>query len=145
MRRQVFAFASGALFSVGLGLGGMTQPRKVRGFLDVFGSWDASLALVMLGAVSVFALLYRLGLRRGEPLCGGSFDPPRARLIDARLLGGALLFGVGWGLTGLCPAPALAALVSGDVHVFAFVAAMLLGMRLGDATQRRQPEPGRAP
>lgn len=145
MRRLAFAFASGGLFSMGLVLGGMTQPGKVRGFLDVLGAWDASLSLVMVGAVSVFALLYRLSLRRNEPLYGGSFQLPGAKLIDARLLGGAALFGVGWGLSGLCPGPALVALVSGDARVLAFALTMLLGMRLADALSSRRAAPAGAP
>lgn len=103
MRRQVLAFVSGGLFSAGLVLGGMTEPRKVRGFLDVLGAWDA-------------------------------------RLSDARLLGGAAPFGAGWGLSGLCPGPALA---SGDVRVLAFVLLMLLGMRLAEALQPRTAPAGK--
>jgi uncharacterized membrane protein YedE/YeeE len=137
MRRLVFAFLAGALFVAGLVLGGMTQPRKVRGFLDVTGPWDASLAFVMLGAVGVYALLYRRSLRRTEPWCGGQFARPAQRGIDLTLLLGAALFGVGWGLVGLCPGPAVAALATGNGRVIVFVAAMLLGMWLVERGRRR--------
>lgn len=140
LSRWLLAFGSGALFSAGLVLSGMTQPRKVRGFLDVFGDWDASLLLVMLGAVSAFAVFYRLSRSRGEPWLGGSFSLPRETSIDTRLLAGAGLFGVGWGLTGLCRGPALAALVSGDARVPAFVAAMLFGMWLVEAVAGQRTE-----
>jgi len=137
MRRLAFAFFAGALFVAGLVLGGMTQPRKVRAFLDITGRWDASLAFVMLGAVSVYALLYRRSLRRSEPWCGGHFTRPAQRGIDLTLLLGAALFGVGWGLVGLCPGPAVAALATGNGRVLVFVVAMLLGMWLVDRGRSR--------
>ena len=130
MRRLSLAFLAGALFVAGLALGGMTQPRKVRAFLDVTGDWDPSLAFVMLGAVGVYALLYRASRGHAEPWCGGQFSLPARRGIDTRLVLGATLFGVGWGLVGLCPGPAVAALATGSGRVLVFVAAMLLGMWL---------------
>jgi uncharacterized protein len=130
VKRLALAFAAGVLFTLGLAWSGMTQPRKVRGFLDVFGAWDASLSLVMLGAVAVYALIYWSSRGRSAPWCGGSFQLPTTSAIDLRLLAGALLFGVGWGMTGLCPGPAVTALATWDGRVLAFLAAMLLGMWL---------------
>src|SRR6185436_3360209 len=97
MRRQLFAFLSGGLFTAGLTLGGMTQPHKVRAFLDFAGDWDPSLAFVMMGAIGVYALLYRLGTGRAQPWHSGEFALPTKRRIDASLLLGAAIFGVGWG------------------------------------------------
>ncbi|MEO8182333.1 MAG: DUF6691 family protein [Deltaproteobacteria bacterium] len=130
MRRNLFAFLSGGLFSAGLTLGGMTQPHKVRSFLDFTGHWDPSLAFVMVGAIGVYALLYRLGTGRAQPWHNSDFVLPTKRHIDASLLTGAGIFGVGWGLVGLCPGPALAALATGSGRVFVFFAAMLSGMWL---------------
>jgi uncharacterized membrane protein YedE/YeeE len=130
MKRLSLAFLAGALFVAGLALGGMTQPRKVRAFLDVTGRWDPSLAFVMLGAVGTYALLYRLSRRRAAPWYGEAFSLPAQRGIDGRLVLGAVLFGVGWGLVGLCPGPAVAALATGSGRVLVFMAALLLGMWL---------------
>jgi uncharacterized membrane protein YedE/YeeE len=130
VKRLALAFLAGALFVAGLVLGGMTQPRKVRAFLDVTGNWDPSLAFVMLGAVGVYAVFYRVSRRRAEPWCGGQFSLPARSGIDGLLVFGAALFGVGWGLVGLCPGPAVAALATGSGRVLVFVAAMLLGMWL---------------
>jgi uncharacterized membrane protein YedE/YeeE len=131
MRRfHVAAFASGLLFSVGLAVAGMTLPSKVLGFLDVSGRWDPSLALVMLGATAVYAALYRFSLRMSAPWLGGRFNQPAARRIEPRLIAGAVIFGIGWGLAGYCPGPALASLGAGTGDVAYFVAAMLAGMAL---------------
>jgi uncharacterized membrane protein YedE/YeeE len=129
------ALLLGALFALGLGVGGMTRPTKVLAFLDVAGAWDPSLAFVMLAAVAVFALAFRVGVRRGKPMLAERFDLPTRRAIDGRLLAGAALFGVGWGLAGLCPGPAITALASGEPAALVFVAAMLAGM----AAARRVP------
>jgi uncharacterized membrane protein YedE/YeeE len=142
VKRLALAFAAGVLFTLGLVFSGMTQPRKVRGFLDVFGAWDASLSLVMLGAVVVYALIFRSSRGRSAPWFGGSFQRPAAREIDLRLLAGALLFGIGWGMTGLCPGPAVAALATWDGRVLAFLAAMLLGMWLVGKVLPRVAERG---
>jgi uncharacterized membrane protein YedE/YeeE len=128
LQRTAAALFSGALFAVGLVLGGMTQPSKVIGFLDIFGAWDPSLLFVMAGAVSTYALLFRLSLRRPMPLFAESFQVPSRKDIDLPLLAGALLFGVGWGLSGYCPGPALCALATGRAEAFLFVGSMLLGM-----------------
>jgi hypothetical protein len=131
MKREVAAFSSGALFSAGLCLSGMTYPSKVLAFLDVAGAWDPSLAFVMAGAVGVAAIAFFLQPRRRAPAFDASFDvPPRQGPIDARLLAGAALFGVGWGLSGLCPGPAVVSLASGQTPAIVFVASMLAGMAI---------------
>jgi uncharacterized membrane protein YedE/YeeE len=127
MKKSAVAFLSGAIFAIGLGVSGMTRPAKVLGFLDVTGAWDASLAFVMLGAIGLGVVGYRLVLRRGGPVLGGELDVPRRQDVDRRLLLGAAIFGVGWGLAGYCPGPALVSLASGHVGVIAFVAAMIAG------------------
>jgi uncharacterized protein len=126
----VSAFASGLLFGLGLIVSEMVNPAKVLAFLDVFGDWDPSLAFVMGGAVVVSWLGYVMAKRRGAPLFAPRLEIPLRRDVDLRLIGGAALFGVGWGLAGLCPGPALTALVFGPWQVFAFVAAMIAGMAL---------------
>ena len=122
------AFLSGLLFALGLGVGGMTKPAKVLAFLDVAGNWDPSLALVMAGAIAVYAPASRWALRRSAPLCAARFQVPTRRDLDAPLIVGAALFGAGWGLAGYCPGPALVSLASGASGVVLFVAAMLAGM-----------------
>ena len=144
MPRILAALASGLLFGLGLVVSGMVNPAKVLGFLDVAGDWDPSLAFVMAAAIPVAALGFRRGSGMAAPLCDAAFAPPARRRIDARLLGGAALFGIGWGLAGFCPGPALASLGFGGWPVLGFVAAMLAGMGLhrlaeGGAT----PRPGR--
>jgi uncharacterized membrane protein YedE/YeeE len=140
---QLTAFIAGLLFAAGLGVGGMTQPAKVFGFLDVAGNWDPSLAFVMLGAVAVHATAVRGILRRRAPLFAVRFALPTRRNIDARLVVGAALFGVGWGLGGYCPGPAVTALGGGAPAVGLFVPAMVAGMWLSRALFER-PEPARA-
>lgn len=129
MKTATFSAVSGALFALGLVVSGMTSPQKVVGFLDVFGAWDPSLAFVMIGAIGVHALLYRLIVKRG-PLGGIKLQVPRRREIDLRLVAGAALFGVGWGLGGVCPGPGLVGMMSGTAPFLVFVAAMLGGMTL---------------
>lgn len=128
MRQMAFAAFSGALFGAGLLISQMTNPSKVLAFLDVFGEWDPSLAFVMGGALLVTFIGYRLVLRRKAPFLGQAFQLPNRRDIDFRLVGGAAMFGVGWGLAGLCPGPALASLFFGGVSVLVFVGAMLASM-----------------
>lgn len=119
----------GLLFGAGLAISGMTNPAKVRAFLDVAGPWDPSLMLVMVGAIAVFAALNLLIHRREAPLCGGALPGPRSRgPLNRRLLLGAALFGAGWGLSGICPGPALANLSAPSPGLLAFIAAMILGM-----------------
>ncbi len=128
MARALGGLIAGLLFGLGLSISGMINPAKVIGFLDIAGEWDPSLAFVMLGGVAVTAIGYRMVLRRGQPLFEPSFALPTRRDIDPSLLLGAGLFGVGWGLGGYCPGPALAGLGFGSTETLAFVAAMLVGM-----------------
>ncbi|WBV45015.1 DUF6691 family protein [Pseudoroseomonas cervicalis] len=121
----------GLLLGLGLMLSGMLDPARVLAFLDLAGgAWDPSLAFTMLGAVLVTALGYRLAWRRGRPLLADRFRLPTAQAIDARLVTGALVFGAGWGLAGLCPGPALASLGLGAPGVLLFLPGMALGMAL---------------
>ena len=124
------ALASGALFGLGLAMSGMTDARVVLGFLDVFGNFDPSLLFVLGGAVATTTLLFRLVLRRGNPVLADAFQLSDLRHVDRRLLGGAAVFGVGWGIAGYCPGPALAGLGVGAVEALWFVPAMLAGALL---------------
>jgi hypothetical protein len=133
MMSSLAAFLAGLLFAIGLGVSGMTQPAKVLAFLDVAGRWDPRLALVMLGAIGVHAPLARMILRRQSPVLAPAFSLPGRRDADRRLVIGAAVFGIGWGLAGLCPGPAVTTLASGKPVALAFVTAMLAGMAL---TQR---------
>jgi uncharacterized membrane protein YedE/YeeE len=128
MKRNAAAFGAGALFAVGLALSGMTRPAKVVGFLDLAGDWDASLAFVMMGAIAVHFVAYRVVLRRPAPLFDVRFHLPTRKDIDLRLVLGAALFGVGWGLGGFCPGPGITSLVGGAAPVAFFVLAMLVGI-----------------
>ena len=130
------ALASGLVFGLGLALSGMLDPARVRGFLDVAGAWDPSLVFVLGGAVTVSGLGYLVSRRRARPVLETGFDMPTRRRIDAPLVGGAALFGIGWGLSGFCPGPAVAALSTGAIPVLVFVAAMLAGMALHDLGRR---------
>lgn len=131
------ALASGALFGVGLVLSGMTDARRVLGFLDVFGSFDPSLLFVLGGAVATTALSFRFVLRQRRPLLASTFELPQAKHVDRRLLGGAAVFGVGWGIAGYCPGPALVGLGAGASEALWFVPAMLAGTLLHRLSERR--------
>jgi uncharacterized protein len=124
----VGSFCSGLLFAIGLGIAGMTLPQKVLAFLDVTGDWDPSLALVMISSAGIYLVLHRLVLRRGQPLASPKFQLPTRRDIDAPLVVGAAMFGIGWGLVGLCPGPAVAALVSLHEDALVFFVSMIAGM-----------------
>lgn len=128
MIRAVAGLASGALFGGGLLVSGMANPERVLGFLDVAGSWDPTLAFVMAGAILMSALGFILSKRIGQPLLENRFHFPDRTSIDPPLVVGALVFGVGWGLVGLCPGPALVGLGSLNISVVIFVGAMLAGM-----------------
>lgn len=130
MRTLLLSFVCGLLFAVGLVVSGMTLPTKVTGFLDVTGQWDPSLAFVMGGAVVVNAILYRLTRRRASPLFAVSFSMPKRSDIDPRLVVGAIVFGVGWGLGGMCPGPAITAAASLDDRFLVFTGAMIIGIGL---------------
>lgn len=123
------AFGSGLVFAIGLGVAGMTRPERIRGFLDLFGEWDPSLLFVMAAAVPVHALAWWFLARRGAPLMGGRNPGRPAPVFDARLIGGAALFGVGWGLAGVCPGPAVVGVVTGG-GALVFFPAVLAGVAL---------------
>lgn len=128
MNRKLFAaLASGALFGAGLAISSMTDRAVVLGFLDVFGQWNPTLAFVMGGAVAVTATLFRIVLKRPTPQFGGEFRLPQREEVDARLLSGAAIFGVGWGLAGFCPGPALVGVAAGLTDAWIFLPAMLAG------------------
>ncbi|MGY2052613.1 DUF6691 family protein [Methylobacterium sp. JK268] len=135
------ALLSGLLFGLGLSLSGMLDPARVRGFLDVTGAWDPRLIAVLGGAVTVAFLGERVRRRLPRPLLAARFDLPTRRRINGPLLAGAALFGIGWGLSGFCPGPAVAALSTGAVPAAVFVLAMLAGMAAHAAWERRRPEP----
>jgi len=143
-RRILPPLASGALFGAGLAIGGMTDPSRVRGFLDLFGNWDPTLAFVMGGAVIVMAIAWRFQTRMARPVFGERFALPDRTDLDGKLIAGSALFGVGWGLAGLCPGPAVASLALAPSDALPFVAAMLAGMalhRIVPARSRRtQPQ-----
>jgi uncharacterized membrane protein YedE/YeeE len=128
--RTLAALACGIVFGAGLALSGMTNPAKVLAFLDIAGSWDATLVFAMAGALAVNAAAYAMSRRRARPLLADAFTLPARHDLDAPLLGGAALFGVGWGMVGLCPGPALANLARGEPGAIVFVAAMGAGMLL---------------
>lgn len=119
---------SGTLFGSGLALSGMTDPERVQGFLDIFGRWDPTLAFVMVGAVMVMAVAWRIQRRMTKPVLAHRFSLPDRRELDGKLITGAALFGVGWGLAGLCPGPAIASLALSPAAVIPFVLAMIAGM-----------------
>ena len=128
MKSEVSATVAGLLFGAGLAAAGMTDTRKVIGFLDLFGDWNPTLVFVMGSAVAVTMLTFRLVLRRPAPILDDKFHVPTRRDIDYRLVVGSLLFGIGWGLFGYCPGPAIGGLVYGHAETFLFVGAMLVGV-----------------
>ena len=128
--RTLIALISGVLFGAGLALSGMADPSRVRAFLDIAGAWDPTLAFVMCGAIIPMALAWRAKKRLTRPIAAPAFDIPERRRLDARLLTGAALFGIGWGIAGLCPGPAIAGLALNLPWAALFVAAMLGGMVL---------------
>jgi len=135
--RILMALITGLVFGIGLIVAGMTNPAKVLGFLDLPGRWDPSLALVMAGAILVALPAFRVAARRRQSLLGEPMHLPTATRIDRRLVLGSLAFGVGWGLAGFCPGPALASLATGAVQPLIFCAAMLAGMGIFELIERR--------
>ena len=135
---KLTAFLAGLIFGLGLLLAGMANPAKVLGFLDLAGAWDPSLALVMAAAIGVAVLPLTWAKRRSRSLLGAPMQLPFKRGLDRRLIGGSLLFGIGWGIAGICPGPAVAILLTGHWQVLLFGAAMLLGMLLFEARERRE-------
>ena len=130
MKNGLAALVVGFVFAIGLGISGMTQPQKVVGFLDVFGKWDPSLIFVMVGGIIVHFVTYKLIRKRKSPLLHSSWHVPTKKEITPALVTGALLFGIGWGLGGFCPGPAVTSLASFETKPFIFVASMLAGMFL---------------
>ena len=134
MFRMAIALLSGTFFGLGLAISGMANPEKVIGFLDVAGDWDPTLALVMGGAILVTMPAFRVIFNRRSPVLAKEFDIPTSKQIDGKLIGGSAVFGIGWGLSGFCPGPAVAALIpalmTGLVPVFVFFAAMVAGMAI---------------
>lgn len=128
---------SGLLFGTGLTISGMVNPMKILNFLDIFGPWDATLVFVMGAGLVVTLLGYQIILRRSAPLFATSFKLPNSQDIDARLLGGAALFGLGWGLSGFCPGPVVASVVFGRAESITFVIAMAAGMIVTKQIQDR--------
>ena len=138
MRDTLAGLLCGFIFGFGLLISGMMQPTKVLGFLDLFGgAWDPSLAVVMAAALAVAAAGYALARRQGQPLFAAQSLWPTARQVDGPLVTGAVLFGIGWGLVGLCPGPAIENLATGSVRVLVFVVAIVAGMLLQRAWQQR--------
>ncbi|MFU7528520.1 DUF6691 family protein [Qipengyuania sp. ASV99] len=133
--RNLPILISGILFGAGLALGGMTDPARVRGFLDLLGNWDPTLAFVMGGAVLVMVVAWQLQPRLARPLFADTFSFPTRSDLTPRLIGGAALFGIGWGIAGLCPGPGIAALVIEPISAAIFTAAMLAGMALARLTE----------
>ena len=136
--RLVVSTVSGALFGLGLLLSGMTDTAKVQGWLDIAGAWDPTLAFVLGGAILPMLVAWRIAARRRTAVLGEPIPPMPAQIIDARLVGGSALFGIGWALAGFCPGPAIAALGWSGVGGSAFVLAMVAGMILYQLVQRRR-------
>lgn len=136
MRQGAIALAAGLLFGAGLAVSGMADPQRVQAFLDLGGNWDPTLAFVMGGAVLVMVVAWAIQRRMATPIAVSRFDLPATNRIDARLAIGALIFGAGWGIGGLCPGPAIADLAIAPVQAAMFVAAMLAGMAIHRFTTR---------
>lgn len=141
MKQNAAAFGIGAIFATGLAISGMTKPSKILGFLDISGAWDASLAFVMLGAIAVHFIAFRLVMRRSAPLFDIKFHVPTRKDIDLRLVLGAALFGVGWALGGFCPGPGLVALGGGSLNAVVFIIGMTMGMLLEQTAARAFARP----
>ena len=135
--KTFMGYIAGLLFSLGLALAGMTDPARVLGFLDIFGAWDPTLMFVLGGAVVTTFIGYRLVFRRERPMLGETFQLPTRRDLDARLIGGAALFGIGWGLSGYCPGPAIASIAGLTAPLFAMLVAMVAGWFLARAMPAR--------
>ena len=134
MKRLIAALLAGTLFGVGLSVGGMTEASRIVGVMDIAGTWDPTLVIVLLAAVVTYHVMYRFIVPRGAPLFAAKFEIPTRRDINLRLISGAGMFGVGWALSGYCPGPAVASLPSGQVQTIVVVLAMAAGMMLYDLT-----------
>lgn len=148
MRHILPGLFIGLLFGAGLALSGMIDPARILGFLDVAGAWDPTLAFILLGALLPSALSYSVVRGMKRPVMAAQFCIPKNRAVESRLLAGAAIFGIGWGLVGLCPGPAIAGLVLGKWQTWLFVAAMVAGMWLqriyADIRDRRSPPPSKS-
>jgi len=130
-------FLTGLIFGVGISISGMANPAKVMNFFDIAGTWDPSLAFVMGGALLVAGIGYRIVFRRPAPMMDTTFHLPQNNHIDARLLGGSAVFGIGWGITGFCPGAAIPVIGTGNVNVLLFMAALMIGIFAAKALQKR--------
>ena len=139
--KEVWSLISGLIFGLGLMAGGMTDPSKVKGFLDLFGRWDPSLALVMAGGIGVGYFAFKSVRNKAVCWTGAPFETPEAQQVDRSLIIGGILFGAGWGVAGFCPGPAVVALGSGSLQAAVFVAAMVLGMAVHDRWKAHQHQP----
>lgn len=136
MKRDAIALSAGILFGAGLAISGMSDPARVQSFLDLFGHWDPTLAFVMAGAMIPMALAWLVQRRLHKPLVCENFDLPATTLLDRKLVIGAILFGLGWGIGGLCPGPAIADLAIAPLNAGIFVIALLFGMAVHRVTTR---------
>lgn len=134
--RGLMALCAGVLFGLGLLLSGMVNPAKVLGFLNLAGPWDPSLGLVMAGAIGAALVPLQWSARQTRSLLGSPMRMPLARTLDRRLIGGSLVFGIGWGIAGICPGPAIALLLSGHWQILLFVLAMMAGMAMYNGLER---------
>ena len=141
--KLIALYLIGVIFGVGISISGMANPSKVLNFFDIAGSWDPSLMLVMGGALVTTFIGYKLVFGRAAPIFEGSFSLPSARSIDAKLVGGSAVFGIGWGIAGFCPGGALPALGTGRWEVFAFIGALVAGILL--AKKLQSIAPGQSP
>ena len=139
--KEVWSLISGLIFGLGLIAAGMTDPSKVKGFLDLFGRWDPSLALVMAGGIGVGYFAFRSVRDKAVCWTGAPFDIPKSRQVDRPLILGGALFGAGWGVAGFCPGPPIVTLGSGSTQAGVFVVAMLVGMAAHDRWKARQQQP----
>jgi uncharacterized membrane protein YedE/YeeE len=138
--RGLVAFAVGAVMAAALVSGHITHPRIILGFLDVLGDWDPALMFFMTGCVLPYFVLHRVARRRGKAVLAGELCLPASTRIDPKLIGGAAIFGFGWGMVGICPGPALTSMVAGGPNAFGFIVAMAAGVIVYDAVQRRFPK-----
>lgn len=137
MKNGLAALVVGFVFALGLGISGMTQPEKVVGFLDIFGSWDPSLIFVMMGAIAVHFVTYKLIRKKTSPLLSTQWHVPTKKEITPALITGSILFGIGWGLAGFCPGPAVTSLASFEPQPILFVVSMLIGMFVFRAVDKK--------
>ncbi len=137
MKNSLASFVVGFIFSLGLGISGMTQPQKVIGFLDIFGNWDPSLIFVMVGAISIHFITYKWIRSRKTPVLSSNWHVPTKVNLTPSLIGGSFIFGIGWAIAGFCPGPAVTSLASLKQEPFVFVTSMLMGMFLFNFFDRR--------